>query len=918
MKRFVFFLAVLIFVGGLFVCPNNVAGEDKEYTIIRITDDNYFEEWPSIDDDGNNIAFGRRSLTANFYDIVKKNLVTGQEVVLFKSKLIKDPNIRYFKAKKPVISGNGEFVAYLIETYTGNLIGINEKIFELDGSMFGYPADLDLRIYEPLDVSYEGVVIAPVNVGSKTHTPMIENWGYPGQQATEFFTVLIRVTPDGKASVIYGPSLYKKSDRYEVDWGDRPRLCYRYGWPQTYSLGEGKLVFPGEDKNGDLGLYILDIDTATINKIVSSNVFRRAAQISRNGQRVFFIANLGTHFQLAYIDIKTGKVSEIASRKFGKIFTSDTVPEIRSFYRYADPTGNKVVFGIYSNRTLESLYIMNIDGTEEKEIVTVGKNDAPNIIDWYGGKCIANSGRAIILKGRNSYFNDGGDLYLFKLGEVVQTGATFPPAEKGLEEEKRISTIADFDDFKWQDEWHDPQGNTYTYRMAVDIFSEVEAAWYQLAITLDPKSFNYPHAQPEGRDIRFVAEREGKLFELPYWIEKWNPKGESKVWVKVPLIRDTVKVYLYYGNSEVSSKSSGKDVFEYFDDFSEFADWSVYGNKPTVATMGVRKVIEMRGPSEIVRTIKLESSSYAFESLSKLTSGMEAYMPFLGFGSSNRSGDEDNAYQFGYNVWAARHVDNIRIFKDESEKINVAGDPAYSGRSGWVRSRFTVYNGKLTQVIHDETKGTQEITAQDTHWTENTPKEVGIIVWDGASYAIDWLFIRNYLEPEPTYILGSEEKRPVKEPLEPAGIVSLIRACQKSISEQSEIIRQLKREIELLKTRINQLEERIEELSKKELPRQVINIQGVWDTNWGETRLIQSGVSVTGTYAHDNGRIKGTIRGNVLIGKWSEAPSYSEPHDAGDVELELSEDGNSFSGRWRYGSSGEWDGVWTGTRVEKH
>ena len=652
-----------------------------------------------------------------------------------------------------------------------------------------------------------------------------------------------------------------------------------------------------------------------------------------------------------------------------------------------------------------------------------------------------------------------------------------------LQNVQELVKLTNEDTAAWQDEWHDPQGNGYIYRVAVDIFSEIKAACYQLAITLDPKSFNYPHAQPDGRDIRFVAESEDKLFELPYWIEEWNPDGESKIWVKVPHLGDTVRVYLYYGNSEVSSRSSGKDVFEFFDDFSEFAEWSVYGNKPTVATVEGRKVIEMKGWSEIAHTIKLDQSNYAFESLSKLTSGMEAYMPFFGFGSSERSLDEDNAYQFGYNVWGG--MDNIRVFKDGSSKINVTGDPARSRRTGWVRTMFTKYNGKLTQIIHDKTTGEQKITAQDTHWIESIPKEVGVIVWDGASYAIDWLFVRNYLEPEPVYSLRSEEKKPSR--IKTEQILSLIKACQESISEQSEMIKKMKKEIELLKTRIDQLEKRIEELRReksgyqsildlsyadeswarkwkvlstlkelpgggkagfyseavkigaahpnperrgilylhppaqeepviiarkvtvtgskpslkmgvsgnrdidgdwaltvkvngkplekekiiagaegwqdlsfdltafsgqtvdiqiearandwyfefvffdyiqieendlplsgyKELPREVADFQGVWNTGWGKMILTQSGTNVTGTYTHQDGKIKGIVKGNILTGKWSEAPSYSEPQDAGDVELELSEDGSSFSGRWRYGSSGEWDGVWTGTRVDK-
>ena len=390
-----------------------------------------------------------------------------------------------------------------------------------------------------------------------------------------------------------------------------------------------------------------------------------------------------------------------------------------------------------------------------------------------------------------------------------------------LQNVQELMKLTNEDTVTWQDKWHDPQGNSYTYRVIVDILSEVETSQYQLAIVLSPKNFNYNHAQPDGRDIRSVAERDGKLLEIPYWIEKWDPKGESIIWVRVPHLRGKGRIYLYYGNPDVSSKSSGKDVFDFFDDFSEFVDWSIYGNKPVMTTIEGKKVVKIRGWSEIVRTIKLDGSSYAFESLSKLTSGMEAYMPFLGFGASNRSKDEDNAYQFGYNVW--RSIDNIRVFKDGVEKANGNGRLTFSGRTGWVRTTFTVHNGKLTQIIHDEVKGTQKITIQDTYWIDSIPKEVGIIVWDGADYVIDWLFIRNYLEPEPTCNLGSEEKKPpvkkgpkqiLRELLETEQIISLIKACEKNILEQSEVIEQMKREIETLKVRINQLEERIKKLSK--------------------------------------------------------------------------------------------------------
>ena len=79
--------------------------------------------------------------------------------------------------------------------------------------------------------------------------------------------------------------------------------------------------------------------------------------------------------------------------------------------------------------------------------------------------------------------------------------------------------------------------------------------------------------------------------------------------------------------------------------------------------------------------------------------------------------------------------------------------------------------------------------------------------------------------------------------------------------------------------------------------------------------LLQSGNSVTGSYTWDQGKISATVSGNKITGTWSESPSYGPPNDAGDIEVTMSEDCRSFSGRWRYGSSGDWKTDYTGSRA---
>jgi hypothetical protein len=101
---------------------------------------------------------------------------------------------------------------------------------------------------------------------------------------------------------------------------------------------------------------------------------------------------------------------------------------------------------------------------------------------------------------------------------------------------------------------------------------------------------------------------------------------------------------------------------------------------------------------------------------------------------------------------------------------------------------------------------------------------------------------------------------------------------------------------------------------------------GKWNTTfsrYGGTEhktvweLKQVEINVTGTYDWDAGRVnlKQTKTSGLAIGTWSESPSYQPLDDAGDIEIQQSPDGNSFTGKWRYGSSGDWIGPWNGTRI---
>ena len=91
-------------------------------------------------------------------------------------------------------------------------------------------------------------------------------------------------------------------------------------------------------------------------------------------------------------------------------------------------------------------------------------------------------------------------------------------------------------------------------------------------------------------------------------------------------------------------------------------------------------------------------------------------------------------------------------------------------------------------------------------------------------------------------------------------------------------------------------------------------VGGVWETTWAGGRavldLTQRGAAVTGTYSGTNeGKVKGSLAGNVLTGNWSGAPD-----DSGGFVLRFSADGRSFTGTWGTGPSSTDGGPWTGTR----
>ena len=70
------------------------------------------------------------------------------------------------------------------------------------------------------------------------------------------------------------------------------------------------------------------------------------------------------------------------------------------------------------------------------------------------------------------------------------------------------------------------------------------------------RGFRYAQARANGGDLRFI-DQSGS--ELKYEIAKWNPTGESHVWVNIPTLKSDANITMYWGNPNAGLPTYAND-----------------------------------------------------------------------------------------------------------------------------------------------------------------------------------------------------------------------------------------------------------------------------------------------------------------------------------------------------------------------
>lgn len=241
-------------------------------------------------------------------------------------------------------------------------------------------------------------------------------------------------------------------------------------------------------------------------------------------------------------------------------------------------------------------------------------------------------------------------------------------------------------------------------------------------------------------DVRFTWLNSTSKREqpIPYWLESVYNGENATFWVKVPAIPtspETATIYIYYGRSDAQTESNGDATFIFFDDFD---DGIINQNKWT----NINDAVEVGG--------NLRGNGGNRKVWTQTLQTFQAPIAIVFRMRGEVFGDFDSGIQVG----------NLYFISDRGTSNPIIGTTWVfpSGSAGDVVSWHTYEARILTssQVFYDFTAN-RYATATYTYNT-GPLYLVGDSNNANRDTFYDYIFVRKYIDPEPTNgAWGSEE-----------------------------------------------------------------------------------------------------------------------------------------------------------------
>jgi len=316
----------------------------------------------------------------------------------------------------------------------------------------------------------------------------------------------------------------------------------------------------------------------------------------------------------------------------------------------------------------------------------------------------------------------------------------------------------------------------WKYRIPVTVNnpSSTDLYEFQVLITLDTQALiSDGKMNSDCSDLRVMYQGE----ELPYWIEPYTINSDAtRIWVKVPRIEagESITIYIYYGNPSATSTADPNEVFLFFEDFNSEEDfnarWEIQYNGGaggyTFGTEDDVTYIEFYGTSNgyTVWTKKSFSGNVAVNA--RIRAVDDNYDHDLSFWIMQDWYHKWGGFP-GDKHWDGNDPDEVHYYMIINRYGHGAGSTSYNRTSKYTHVQFqwqifsvARFGNKLVSEFPKFYPGCHDsltLTPQQDMIDEGRLGITTSIDYSDTKVRIDWVLVRKYVHPFPSYTIGEEE-----------------------------------------------------------------------------------------------------------------------------------------------------------------
>jgi hypothetical protein len=247
-------------------------------------------------------------------------------------------------------------------------------------------------------------------------------------------------------------------------------------------------------------------------------------------------------------------------------------------------------------------------------------------------------------------------------------------------------------------------------------------------------------------DIRFTYYNPATQAEtlISHWLESGCNTGSTSIWVKVSSIpaSGNSTIYMYYGNSGATSTSSGDNTFIFFDDFDDGSldttnRWNIGAGTPTESG----GILTLNSAGERVYS----KSQYGINTALRFRANYPAAGSWIGYETAG----------YGTSPFAVVNYDATYGFVAYNY-VSAAKTTALGAFTGSYHTYDIIRNSTTSNIYNVDN------ILKATHTTQLSSNNlyIPLVAYAGTAFTVDWIALRNYYSPEPSYIIWHEETIP--------------------------------------------------------------------------------------------------------------------------------------------------------------